>query len=109
MVLNASHLNANAINRGKKRYHRLRRLGSAKWEQAKGEGEKEMSKKKGIDKYIRGKHINNKYKEIYVYTFFWWCVDGDGQVYEERKDLEQFQLGTQAQWSKRASVFAHSL
>jgi len=54
--------------------------------------------KKGIDKYIRGEHINNKYKEIFIYTFFfgdvWMAMV---RCMMERKDSAQFQPGTQAQ------------
>ena len=65
--------------------------------------------KKDKDKYIRGEHINNKYEEIVIYTFFGGVGMAMVRCMTERKDLAQFQPGTQAQWSKRASVFAHSL
>ena len=83
-----SHANANAINRGKKRYHRLCRLGPAKCDRLREREKKKCPIKKSIDKYIRGEHINNKYKEIFIYTFFfWWYVDGDSQVYDGAKRL----------------------
>ena len=59
--------------------------------------------KKGKDKYIRGEHINNKYEEIVIYTFVlffcWWCVDGDGQVYDGAK-----RLSTSSAWDAGSVV-----